>query len=251
MNKNHERNNLVLACLISGVYDVNRNEILEDNDFTLIEGWYNSMNNNGLHGIVFHNRLSEKTVQKYQNTNISFRKISDSSIYNPNVYRYFIYNDFLQKNKNEIDSVFITDISDVTVGRNPFSEDIFNSNPETIFCGDEPKILHNEWMHDHSTHFRNIIPGYSTHEENHSELPLLNCGIIGGSTDIMIELLENLCEIHQQYNQHNSSAFTGDMGAFNFIMRTRFANRIIHGEPVNTVFKAYEAERTDCWFRHK
>jgi hypothetical protein len=24
-----------------------------------------------------------------------------------------------------------------------------------------------------------------------------------------------------------------------------------HGFPVNTVFKAYEETRSDCWFRHK
>lgn len=251
MNNDHVKKNYILACLISGVYDVNRNEILEDNNFTIIERWYNSIIINELRGIIFHNSLSEKTVLKYQNNNISFKKIDSSLIYNPNVYRYFIYKDFLQKNKTEIDSLFITDISDVTIVSNPFSEDLFTSNPSTIFCGDEPKILHNEWMINHSTNFRNNIPEYSLHEENHRDFPLLNCGIIGGSTDVMYELLINLCEIHQQYNQQNTTPYTGDMGAFNFIMRNRFGNRVIHGEPVNTIFKAYENERTDCWFRHK
>ena len=79
------------------------------------------------------------------------------ALYNPNVYRYFIYKEYLQKYKAEIESVFLTDISDVTIGKNPFLDDVFISNPATIFCGDEPKILNNEWMHDHSTHFRNNI----------------------------------------------------------------------------------------------
>lgn len=251
MNTNHDKKNIILACLISGVYDVNRNEILDNNDFTVIENWYNSIISNGLEGVIFHNGLSEKIIKKYQNNNILFKKIDISTLYSPNVYRYFLYQDFLQKNKTEIESIFITDISDVTIGKNPFTDSTFISNPEKIFCGDEPKTLDNEWMHNHSTHFRNNIPEYLVHEEKHRDLPLLNCGIIGGRTDTMIELLKILCEIHQQYNQHNTSAYTGDMGAFNYIMRTRFASRIIHGEPVNTVFKSYENERTDCWFRHK
>ena len=251
MNKNHDKKNFILACLISGVYDVNRNETLEDNDFTIIEKWYNSIISNELQAIIFHNGLSEKTVEKFENKNITFKKIEPSSLYNPNVYRYFIYKDFLQTNKVEVDGVFLTDISDVTIGKNPFLDDLFISNPTSIFCGDEPKILNNEWMNDHSTHFRNNIPGYSSYEEKHRDFPLLNCGIIGGGTDIMIELLEKLCEIHHQYNQNNTSAYTGDMGAFNYIIRTGFTGRVKHGEPVNTVFKSYEDERIDCWLRHK
>jgi hypothetical protein len=41
------------------------------------------------------------------------------------------------------------------------------------------------------------------------------------------------------------------MGAFNYIARTHFSNKLIHGAPVNTVFKEYESSRMECWFRHK
>jgi len=41
------------------------------------------------------------------------------------------------------------------------------------------------------------------------------------------------------------------MGAFNYLMRTKYNNEVKHGEPINTVFKMYESERTDCWFKHK
>jgi hypothetical protein len=41
------------------------------------------------------------------------------------------------------------------------------------------------------------------------------------------------------------------MGAFNYLMRIKFNEQVIHGAPVNTVFKSYENEREDCWFRHK
>jgi hypothetical protein len=41
------------------------------------------------------------------------------------------------------------------------------------------------------------------------------------------------------------------MGAFNYLARTQFNGHLRHGAPVNTVFKMYETERQDCWFRHK
>ena len=58
----------------------------------------------------------------------------------------------------------MTDISDVVVVNNPFEHPFFIENPGTIFCGDEPKILENDWMIDHSAHFRQKIADYSNYE---------------------------------------------------------------------------------------
>ena len=68
---------------------------------------------------------------------------------------------------------------------------------------------------------------------------------------LMQTFLDELCAFHQEYNQQNNTAFTGDMGAFNFIIRTRYNDSFYAGEPVNTVFKKYENNRSDCWFSHK
>ena len=80
---------------------------------------------------------------------------------------------------------------------------------------------------------------------------LLNCGIIGGNASLMFDFIKRLWSIHQHANYANETAFTGDMGAFNYLVRTQFNEQLRHGAPVNTVFKMYENERTDCWFRHK
>jgi hypothetical protein len=63
--------------------------------------------------------------------------------------------------------------------------------------------------------------------------------------------MEKLAQIHEQYNHDNQTAYTGDMGAFNYLMRTQFNQQVLHGSPINTVFKAYKLNKTDCWFRHK
>jgi hypothetical protein len=67
----------------------------------------------------------------------------------------------------------------------------------------------------------------------------------------MQHFIEQLAAIHEQYNLNNTTAYTGDMGAFNYLVRTSFNNNLMHGYPVNTIFKAYELDRQDCWFRHK
>jgi len=67
----------------------------------------------------------------------------------------------------------------------------------------------------------------------------------------MKAFIEKIALIHEQYNDDNKTAFTGDMGAFNYLIHTQFNDKILHGFPINTEFKAYQTERDDCWFRHK
>ncbi|MBY0244084.1 MAG: hypothetical protein K2Q03_01390 [Sphingobacteriaceae bacterium] len=242
---------VILGSLITGVYDVNRNETLQEDDFKLVNEWVNSIKNAGLQAVLFHNSFSVATQQKFENDNLIFIKVENSEKYNPNVFRYFLYLDFLKKYYSQITDVFVTDVSDVVLVNNPFEDLFYIQNSNFIFCGDEPEILNNVWMNAHSTHLRNQISDFESYEQLNENQILLNCGIIGGKYMLMLSFFEQLCKIHQTYNQHNNTAYTGDMGAFNYVLRTQFNQQFIHGKPVNTVFKEYETERKDCWFRHK
>lgn len=243
--------NVILACQITGIYDVNRNEILPNNDYSLIRDWCESIINLELQGIIFHNNYAETFCDRLSNKNIQFIKIEYNDNFKPNVYRYLMYRDFLKFYVNQIESVFLTDISDVVVTQNPFEDPFFKANIGFIFCGDEPKKLDNEWMKNHSEHLRNKIDDYAKYEENFKDNTLLNCGIIGGNVGVMNEFIEKLSTIHQQYNFDNIASYTGDMGAFNYLIRTQYDDKILYGFPINTEFKAYQIERVDCWFRHK
>ena len=240
-----------MACHITGVYDVNRNMTLEGDNYELVRDWAASVAALNLSGIIFHNNFREETCKKYENEHITFIKIDYNPQFNPNVYRYFVYRDFLQQHANLIKRVFVTDISDVVLVKNPFIEPYFAENSGAIFCGDEPKKLDNDWMKAHATELRKKIPDYAEYENKFGEETLLNCGIIGATIPIFTDFIQKLCAIHQQFNSQNQSAFTGDMGAFNYLARTAFNNQLRHGAPVNTIFKMYETERSDCWFRHK
>ena len=240
-----------MACHITSVYDVNRNTTLEDDNYALVQAWAESITERNLQGIIFHNNFSQDTCEKYTNDSISFVKIAYDPRYNPNVYRYFVYKAFLQNYLHLFQHIFITDVSDVTVVKNPFVDTYFLENPTSIFCGDEPKKLNDSWMQAHSTHLRENISDFATYETQFEHETLLNCGIIGGNAPLLFQFIEQLCVIHQFANIDNKTAYTGDMGAFNYIARTQFNNQLIHGAPVNTLFKGYENDREDCWFRHK
>jgi hypothetical protein len=62
---------------------------------------------------------------------------------------------------------------------------------------------------------------------------------MGGNMAMMHPFIEQLKAIHQAYNFDNDTAYTGDMGAFNYLSRTRYHDKIIHGYPVNTEYKKY------------
>lgn len=242
---------IIMACHITGVYDVNRNTTLDNDQYELVRAWAESIAEKQLQGIIFHNNFSEATCEKFTNEYISFLKIEYNNQFNPNVYRYFVYQDFLQHHIQFFKNIFVTDITDVTLVNNPFIDPYFIENSTSIFCGDEPKTLDNDWMRDHSTNLRNNISDYAEYESMFKSETLLNCGIIGGSAPLMFDFIKKLCAIHEHANSTNQTAFTGDMGAFNYLARTQFNRHLIHGTPVNTVFKNYENERQDCWFRHK
>jgi hypothetical protein len=242
---------VIMACHITGIYDVNRNNLLPSDDYSLVKDWADSITDLKLNGIIFHNNFSEETCLSYQNEHIHFVKIDYDSRFNPNVYRYLVYEEYLQNHSHEIKNLFLTDISDVVVVQNPFLHSFYLQNENTVFCGDESKPLNNEWMQAHSEHLRSKITDYADYEGKFSDSTLLNCGIVGGNVKVMQELIEKLATIHRLYNYDNQSTYTGDMGAFNYLIHTEFNDRFCHGTPINTTFKEYQELRNECWFRHK
>jgi hypothetical protein len=88
--------NLVMACHITGVHDVNRNTTLAEDSYELVKDWAESITAANLQGVIFHNNFSEATCKLFESENISFIGITYDLQYNPNVFRYFVYRDFLR-----------------------------------------------------------------------------------------------------------------------------------------------------------
>ncbi|MCX6184424.1 MAG: hypothetical protein NTX74_05140 [Flavobacterium sp.] len=118
----HPSKNLVLASHITGIFDVNRNTTLAHDNYELVREWSESLANAQVQGILFHNGFSEASCKKYTTDFVSFVRIEYNPSYNPNVFRYFVYRDFLEKNISQLDTVFCTDVSDVVLVKNPFTD---------------------------------------------------------------------------------------------------------------------------------
>ena len=112
------------------------------------------------------------------NEYISFVRIDYNPTFNPNVFRYLVYLDYLAKCTEPIEGVFVTDVSDVTLAQNPFVHPFFTANLDSLFCGDEPKTLNNEWMLAHGEHLRGHMADYAAYEERFASEVLLNCGVL-------------------------------------------------------------------------
>ena len=154
-------NSLIVASHITGIYDVNRNTTLANDDFSMVADWARSIEALELHGIIFHNNFSEETCKLHQSDQLYFVKIDYNSLYNPNVFRYFVYEAFLKSHAHLIENIFFTDISDVVVLKNPFQEKLYLDNPTGIFCGDEREILDNIWMQKLQVISCNLHPYFS------------------------------------------------------------------------------------------
>lgn len=74
-------------------------------------------------------------------------------------------------------------------------------------------------MKSHSEHLRSKIKDYAEYEEKFNENVLSNCGIIGGNIKVMKAFIQKIALINEQYNDDNKTAFTGDMGAFNYLRK--------------------------------
>ena len=74
---------------------------------------------------------------------------------------------------------------------------------------------------------------------------LLSYGIVSGDISIIKKFLDKICYIHINYYKDIKTAYTGDMGGFNYIVRIEFNNQLQHGFPCNTVFKVFTKERID------
>jgi hypothetical protein len=242
---------LVMTCHFSGIYDVNRNTTLPNDDFSLVRDWAISLQKHRVNGVIFHNNFSAATCLQHQHPQLCFISVTHDCAFSPNVYRYIVYREFLKQHASKISHLFVTDATDVRMLQNPFIDTFFKLQDGKLFCGDEPEILDNEWMYHHSQTLRYSITNYADFEAQFKNDVLLNCGIIGGNILMMNRFIDELASIHAQYNRNNVSLYTGDMGAFNYLARTRFNHGLIHGTPVNTVFKQYEIARKDCWFSHK
>lgn len=165
----------------------------------------------------------------------------------PGMSRWIHANEYL-KGKEDIGRVWICDSTDVEMVNNPFPE----MNPRAVYTGDEKDILGNSWMiaQHNEPHLKAFIA-------NSRYLPLLNCGLLGGTYEIVSAVTDKMvAEYNKLLDLSRTQLYPvnlkSDMGIFNYIIRNDYPRHVIHGRQVCSVFKEYD-DLTDClsWWKHK
>lgn len=213
--------NLVLTSYFSGVIDPQRNERWAA-DYKPIVKLERSVKAHSVEFALIHNCFDLPNLTTIQGS--------------PYFERWLKQWQYLRDHP-EIDMVFVADATDVDMLHSPFA----HLDRDKLYVGDEPgQTLANTWLLS-----RHIEPTVNRYFREHPELPMLNCGVVGGTRELVMEL----CRAMYDYYFENPSEQT-DMGIFNYLVHTKFAGRVEYGRHVTTLFKKYE-ERSNAWFRHK
>lgn len=235
----YEKDNIFLTCYFTNVKDTQNNRVWES-DIKKLEPLINSLKETRL--VVLHDCLEEEDTEK-----VTFIKVETSI--NPYFQRWISYRKYLLDNKESIGNVFCIDGTDVEILHEPRWRELGNY----IYVGDEPNTLNDTggWMSKNHPHLA-IQDLLNTKGKDYQ---LLNAGVLGGSVENVVEFLRSLVDFYCL--SENDSIFhktpgagDTDMGAFNYIARTVFNERLRYGREITTTFKADERNNYS-WIKHK
>lgn len=232
--------NVVLTCYFTGQKDWQRDKHWEA-DYSALIPLINSIDD-GVEIVIFHDCFNE-VVDARNIKHIKVPPISHSASFN----RWIHYADYLKAHP-EIERVWCCDSTDVVMVNNPFP----HMNPDAIYSGDECTVVGNAWMR--SNHSDPTMRGFI---EAHNSLKLLNAGLLGGTRQKVIEVVDKIVSFYFERLQEKATAsyavnMYSDMGVYNHTLRTNYPRHIIHGRQVCTGFKRYE-DTNGCisWWKHK
>ncbi len=143
--------------------------------------------------------------------------------------------------------VWCTDGTDVEMLREPWGE----MQPGKVYVGSEPKTYADAWAKQN--HPERI---YQEFIETYRNDVMINAGLLGGTrADVMafshgIIRLYYRIESYRFWKKEHAGTAVGDMLAFGIVAQS-FADRLITGPLVHTVFKTDGIGKECAWWRHK
>jgi len=212
---------VVIACYFANVFDVQRDTTWKP-ELDAIEKLKQSVEAHGVEFVLIHNCFDLPNKVDITTTPYFERWLKE--------WQYL-------RDRRDINNVFVVDATDVDMVNNPFA----HLEPSKLYVGDEPgNTLNSRWMVT-----RHLEPSVNRYLRDNGALPLLNCGVVGGSRKMVMDL----CREMYSYHVNNPQDLT-EMGIFNKLVYTKYADVVEYGRHVTSLFKKFEV-KTDAWFRHK
>lgn len=230
---------IILTTYFTGKKDPQRKKQWGLDDYSIFKKWAESIKSHKINGIIFHDNLSNNFIYKHENDNIKFKRCDKNYIWSTNDFRFFVYRDYVNTN-TDLQKIFMTDISDVVIKQNPFS----NIKSDKIYAGyDNMGMI--RWSKIKGF---GLVPEYSSFWKTLENKKVINAGVVGGYREIVLSFLNKMKE---QFEKINRPKENNNMAVFNYVMHKYFKNDLIVGSPVTSNFKRYENSRKDVWFIHK
>lgn len=211
---------VMIACYFANVIDHQRNRQWIP-DIREVEKLKRSVESCGIEFVLIHNCFDLPN------------KVSVSK--SPYFERWLKEWQYLRDHK-EIRNVFVVDSTDVEMLKNPFLE----MKENILYVGDENKTVGDPWML--LNHKERYVNRYIV---NNASKKLLNCGVVGGSRQMVMNVCRDIYAYHFKNPQDQV-----EMGIFNVLMHMKYADKIEYGRHITSEFKKYE-QQTNAFFRHK
>jgi hypothetical protein len=232
----------IITTYFTSEKDPQRPHVWANDDFSIIKDFYESVIKHNLNCVILIDNSTDEFIKKYETDKIKFVRC-DSSGLNMVDIRWKLYNKILNE-REDIKRAFFLDISDVIILKNPFEYIVSGK----IYCGDEEDInIKNVWMKHRYELLNN--PEVNEKMANYLNKKILNAGILGGERNYLIGITKKMAEM-LEFSKITHT--TVDMCTINHILYTYCKNdMVVHGSPVNTVFRKDEINNTVAWFKHK
>tara|TARA_Y100000385_G_scaffold246985_1_gene266683 strand:+ start:1288 stop:2052 length:765 start_codon:yes stop_codon:yes gene_type:complete len=236
--------NVILTCYFNTKKDPQagassqHKDFVDSNSYDYMYSWYMSMNHIGLSGIIFHDNLSEEFIEKYETDKIKFIKVELGS-YSTNDERFIIYSMYLEKAKYK--KVFMTDISDVFIKKDPFEligDDYLHIGKD---MEQTPKLGMNGWCVQKANQLIQEGKGQLKVNQDFAEMTLMNAGVIGGRLNIVLELIRNMSKVFEILKSNNNNNM---MTLHYVIYKMNLKSKT--GYPLTSKFKQFEITSDAC-----
>lgn len=220
--------------------------------FKKVSKLYKTVLKHGLSVTVVYDELPPELIERYSCSQFQFHKVEMSEHdrrYGVNDVRYFFFKRLVES-KPEWQYVFIVDAFDVRIGMSPCS----GLKQDTLYIGiEQDRLKSHPWM---KARFSKMGGKYDQwyRTKIQAKTKILNCGITGGSRPMMMKLLRRMTEVLQDPAlaiRKKQEDINLNMAALNYIIYNEFEGSFSSGAPVHSVYKRFEAKRTDVWFIHK
>jgi hypothetical protein len=220
--------------------------------FSKIQKLYSSAVRNAVPVTLVYDQLPPDLISVYSNSLFQFHQVTLTdydSRFGVNDVRYFFFERLL-KDHPEWLYTFVVDAFDVRIGMSPCG----HMKATDLYVGIElDKLKDHPWM---KARFMKMGGKYKQWYANKVDpkMKILNCGITGGSREIMLGLfgrMVNVIKDPELTPNKKGDDVNLNMAALNYIVYTEYTNKFTGNQPLHSLYKKFQNKRTDVWFIHK